>query len=214
MLRWIEPKRIHSSLKAHTHHHHDLHTLIIPQYIANLDPTLNLPFQLFRMNDDSNEKLNYQKKYSLPAMTKVRTISKLLMKLICAALPIRLSMFLNSIKNTVRGCRNWHPAWWWILWPLTRCYPPCRSVLSLASLACDSPKYSPRAFGSGLSSKERRDPDERPGRLPFWTITNLAFGRVCRGRFLKPFRGLAWSSAWWRCTSSWHSRTTDLHLLV
>lgn len=166
------------------------------------------------MYGDSNEKLNYQKKYSFPAMTKVRTISRLLMKLICAALPIKLSMFLNSKKSTVLVCRSLHPAEWWILWPLTRCCPPYRSMLFLVSLACDSPKCSPRAFGSWLSSKERRDPDARRGRQPFWTTTSQASGPVCRGRFLKPFRGLAWSSAWSRCTSSWRSRTKDQHRLV
>lgn len=37
-----------------------------------------------------------QKKYDWPAMTSVRSISRLVMKLIWAALPMRLSMFLNK----------------------------------------------------------------------------------------------------------------------
>lgn len=39
-------------------------------------------------------------------MTNVLTISTLFMKLICAALPIKLSMFLNNLTITAQVCKS------------------------------------------------------------------------------------------------------------
>lgn len=40
------------------------------------------------------------------AKTNIRSISTFVMKLICAALPIKLSKFLNNIHHTVLVCKN------------------------------------------------------------------------------------------------------------
>ena len=135
-------------------------------------------------------------------MTKVLIISTLFMKLIWAALPIKVSMFLNQYKCTAKGCKSWHWVEWSLPWSLPTSYLPFESILFLYLLAFSCPTDSIHAFEFVLSSKARRDLDERLRRLISWTNIIQALLITCRGRSREGLHCLASSVVQSMCTSS------------
>lgn len=145
---------------------------------------------------------------------KVLTISTLLMKLIWAALPIKLSKFLNKPIITAQECKSWHSTWWFLPCTSTASHRSSRNIQLPFSHSSGSQAKIIRVFGCGQNSKAHRDPDAKPGEQSFWTTLAQASVIAYRGKFPLSFHCLAWSTAELRCISSWRSLAKAQHLLA
>ena len=163
-------------------------------------------------------------------MTKVLTISTLLIKLIWAALPIKLSIFLKINKRlTVQVCKSWH---WVSQSHLCSCqayYQSSYSTSFLCRPAFWRQEYSVRFFELELNSKGHRGLDEKLGKLSFWTIKDQVEWKVYRGRSILDQNDPAlstgestdiYSMCWWpinrrqsESTKSKYSQDVDLREL-